>query len=81
VAWTENDLTAVQTAIMELVNGKAVVSASFGGQTISYTRADLDKLRALRAEMMREVEDASPTRSRIRLTSNRTGKGTYWARS
>lgn len=75
MAWSEADLTAVQTAIMALVNGQAVVSASFSGQTIAYTRADLDKLRSLRAEMLREVDDADSTRSRIKLTANRTGKG------
>ena len=71
VAYTESDLTAVQNAIQDLVNGKATVSASYNGRTMTYTHASLPELRQLRAEIIAELSDAAGT-ERYRMTTSRS---------
>jgi gpW len=69
MAYTEADLTSVQKAIQQLVEGKATVSASWNGRTMTYTRASLPELRSLRTEMMQELSDAAGN-ERFKLTMN-----------
>lgn len=54
MSWTTEEITSVKAAIIALATGKAVASVSYAGppaQTISYQAADLDKLKALLAQM------------------------------
>ena len=60
--YTQADLTAVTQAIMALATGTRVTSVTFEGpprRTTEYAAADLPQLRALQAEIQREV-NASP---------------------
>ncbi len=67
--WTEADLAAVQNAILALAEGKRTTMAQIGGRMIQYQQAQLADLRALRAEIMKELEDAGGT-PRYTLTTN-----------
>ena len=54
MAWTTEEIASVKAAIIALATGKAVASVSYAGppaQTISYQATDLDKLKALLAQM------------------------------
>lgn len=66
MAWTESDLAQVQAAIVRLVAGEDVATATLNGQSVTYTKARLPELRALRSEMLREIEDGSAP-SRVKL--------------
>lgn len=61
MAWAQEDVDAVKAAIIALVSGKRAVSVSFTGppaRTVSYQAVELDKLRAILAEMERSVSGA-----------------------
>lgn len=75
MAWTQADADAVRAAITKLAIGKRAVSISYAGppaRSITYQIAELDKLRALLAEMTAELARASgaPT---YRLAATRKG--------
>jgi hypothetical protein len=68
MAWSQADLDAIDTAIRNAIQGKAV---TFGGR--SWTSQDLGELRSLRAEIVIDVEGASGTRQGYRLAATRKG--------
>ncbi len=72
MAYTDTDLTNIQTAIMALATGTRVVSLSIGGKTIQYGQAQLNELKALRDEIKSEV-NSTAGRAQYVLTS--TDKG------
>ena len=74
MAWTEDDLKAVQDAITRLVKGEDVATATLNGQPVSYNKARLPELKALRAEMLLELSDNAADGSRVHLTKD-GGKG------
>jgi hypothetical protein len=66
--WTEEDVAKLRAAIVALASGQAVISVSYAGppaRTVTYAQADLDKMRALLAEMNRQVT-AAPHYRRVR---------------
>jgi len=72
MAYTSEDIAKVEAAIVALAAGERVVSVTVRDRTTTWAQADIDKLRALKAEMQAEVNSAT-TRRRFVLTS--TGKG------
>jgi hypothetical protein len=72
MGYSEADLAAIETAILELAQGKRVVSVTMDGRTVQWQQADLDKLIALRNQIQSESQ-AAAGRPRFVLTS--TSKG------
>lgn len=72
MGYSAEDLAAVEQAIRSLAEGERVVAIEIGGRRVEYARADLDKLRSLRAEMIAERQAGS---RRFVLTS--TSKGLW----
>jgi hypothetical protein len=72
MAYTQADLDNVTAAIVALARGERVVSVTAGSRTVQYAQADMDRLRALQAEMKAEI-GATAGRQRFVLTS--TSKG------
>ncbi|MGD9975730.1 MAG: phage head-tail joining protein [Desulfatirhabdiaceae bacterium] len=72
MAYTEEDLTAVNTAITRLMSGERVVRITKGDQMVEYGQTGLPELRAYRAEIMAEINAASGRPRHYRV---RTGKG------
>lgn len=75
MAWTQADADAVRAAIRKLALGERVVTISYAGppqRSVTYQIAELDKLRALLAEIVADVQRATggPT---YRLGSTRKG--------
>jgi len=60
MAWTADDITAVETAILARIAGGAVDSYSVQGRNLKYM--SLADLRELRAEMKREVNATTAKR-------------------
>ena len=69
-AYTQDDLDAVNAAIRQIIEGKRRVSVSVAGRSVDYQSTDLDKLRALRSEIVREVNRGS---NRSVLVKSRKG--------
>ena len=59
MAYTADDLTAVQTAIVELATGKRVVSISFSnGESVEYAASNINALKILRSDIQGELNSA-----------------------
>lgn len=72
--WTQADADAVRAAITKLAIGERVVSVSYAGppaRAVTYAAAQLDELRALLAEIQREVGGGAT----YRLGATRKGLG------
>lgn len=61
MAFTSTDLTSIETAIMEIVQGKRVVSIDVGGKTREFQRVDLVKMMELRDMIKADVAAAAGT--------------------
>ena len=65
--YTSADLAAVKAAIVQLATGARVVTVTYAGppqRSVEYATVDLDKLRALQAEIQREI-NGTPTYRRV----------------
>ena len=65
--YTQADLTAVTAAIVDLATGKRVVTVTYAGppqRSVQYAAVDLPQLRALQAEIQRDL-NATPTYRRV----------------
>lgn len=72
MAFTSDDLTAVQSAIMELATGKRVVKILFSnGENVEYGAASLVELKLLRSEIQSELASASGRRRYIRTITSK----------
>lgn len=74
--WTQPDVDKLKAAVLALASGEGVQTVSYAGppaRTVTYQPADLDKMRALLAEMVATVGAASGTRPSFRLASTRKG--------
>lgn len=56
MAFTAADLTSVETAIMDLVRGERIVKVTIDGETVEYMQTDINKLRAMKAEIQSDVD-------------------------
>ncbi len=69
MSYTQEDLDAVNAAIVQLASGKTRVRVTYDGATTEYAQQDLDKLRSLRNDIRTELHRASrPPRFRIRTS-------------
>lgn len=72
MAFTSDDLTAVQTAIMELATGKRVVKITFSNEeTVEYGAASLAELKLLKSEIQSDLSAAAGTRRYIRTMTSK----------
>lgn len=74
MAWSQSDLDQVRAAVLALATGSRVVTISYAGppaRSVTYGIVDLAALRALLAEMTRELN----TGATYRLASTRKGLG------
>jgi len=74
MAYTNEDLINIETAILSLARGTRKVELIMGDKKISYGKADLPELRTLRAEIDAELSAATTTRKRY-FMFQQTGKG------
>ncbi|HDQ93649.1 MAG TPA: hypothetical protein ENN89_05940, partial [Synergistetes bacterium] len=51
MAFSLQDLTQVETAIIRLVSGSSVVRVTIGDKAVEYQSSDIDKLKNLRKEI------------------------------
>ncbi len=73
MAFSSTDLANVEAAIISLAAGERVVSVTIDGHTVEYSQIRIDRLKALRDEIMAEIQSSS--RRRFVLTS--TSKGIF----
>jgi hypothetical protein len=72
MAFTSDDLTAVQSAIVELATGQRVVKISFSnGQNVEYEAAGLNGLKLLRSEIQAEISAAANTPRYFRTVTSK----------
>lgn len=74
MAWTQAELDQVKAAVLALATGARVVTISYAGppaRSVSYGIVDLAQLRALQAEMTRELGGGTT----YRLAATRKGLG------
>lgn len=74
MAWSQSDLDQVKAAVLALATGTRAVSVSYTGppaRSVSYGIVDLAALRALLAEMQREIGGGTT----YRLGATRKGLG------
>lgn len=72
--WNQADVDKLKAAIVALASGEAVATVSYDGppkRSVTYQQADLSKMRALLAEMNRQVTKAPSHR----LATFRSGRG------
>ena len=55
MAYTAADLENVTQAVIALATGRRAVDVTIGGKRISYQQVDLDKLQALRGDIVAEI--------------------------
>lgn len=72
VPYTDTDLTAVRTALLQLARGQQVVEVRHGDRTVRYEPADLATLRMVEQDIIREL---ASTRTRGRQTFAVSTKG------
>lgn len=73
MAYTSEDLTAIDTAIANVRDGKSVTQITIAGKTTRFNDPPtIPELRALRNEIKAEIAAANKTR-RFVLTSTRKG--------
>lgn len=66
-AWTNDDLQAVKTAIIDLIQGKRRTTISVAGRSVSYTQVNLKELREMRDEIAASLVRASGKSRSIRI--------------
>ncbi|SEM74920.1 gpW protein [Syntrophus gentianae] len=71
MAYSDTNLSNIESAIIALATGARKVRVTMGDKSIEYSDADLDKLRSLRSDMM--AEQTNKANSRYFLIT--TGKG------
>lgn len=71
MAYTSENLTAVENAIIALATGARVVKVTLNNKTIEYSEASLPQLKKLKAEITADLS----TSTRPRLTRISTSKG------
>jgi len=72
MAFSLQDLTQVETAIIRLASGSSVVRVTLGDKTIEYQSSDIDKLKNLRKEIQSELRSVSGRPNHLVF---QTGKG------
>ena len=71
MSYKQSDLTNVETALLDLARGNRVVKVVVEGKICEYGQADIDQLRALRAEISAEIKVTSGTSGLIYTTTTK----------
>ena len=72
MAYTQDDLTSVQAAVIGLATGKRVVKVMLtSGKTIEYDTAGLKELKQLRAEIQAELNAGTGKRRFFRTVTSK----------
>jgi hypothetical protein len=74
--WSAADIARLKAAVVALASGEAVQTVSYAGppaRTVTYQPADLTQMRALLAEMVASVNNATGARSSYRYATTRKG--------
>jgi len=72
MAYTQDDLSAVQAAVIALATGKRVVKVMLSsGKMIEYDSAGLKDLKQLRSEIQSELNSAAGKRRFFRTTTSK----------
>jgi len=69
--YTQSDLTSIEIALIDLARGNRVVKVVVEGKVCEYGQADIDQLRALRAEISAELKAASGKTGLIYTTTRK----------
>jgi len=72
MAYSSQDLTQVETAIIRLASGNSVVRVTIGDKTIQFQPSEIDKLKNLRKEIQSELRSSSGRPNHLVF---QTGKG------
>ena len=64
MAYTEQDLTDIETAIRKLQSGERVASVAYDGKTVSYSQVQLGELISLRDRIRQEVKSTTSAKTR-----------------
>ena len=71
MAYTADDLTAIQTAITKLMTGDRVVKISKGDEMIEYGESSLPQLRAIRAEILSDINASAGRPRHFRISTSK----------
>ena len=71
MAYTAADLSAIDIAIAKLAAGERVVQFSKGDQMVEYGQAKLGELRALRSEMVAEINQTANQKRHFRIATSK----------
>lgn len=72
MAYTTDDLTAVESAIVELATGKRVVKISFSnGEVVEYAPSSVNDLKVLRSEIQGELNSDAGTKRYFRTITSK----------
>lgn len=73
MAYTQDQLTQIENAIIALGAGQRAVEVRFGDQLVRYSDADVGQLRKLRDQIQAEILNATGRRRRVFLTRHSRG--------
>lgn len=73
MAYIQQDLDEITSAIVLLGKGRRIVRARIAGEDIEYGQTDIPTLRSLRAEIQEEINVAAGTDSRHTLIASSKG--------
>jgi len=71
MAYTNTDLNNIEAALLDLARGNRVVKVVVEGKVCEYGQADINQLRALRAEISAEIKAATGTTGLIYTTTSK----------
>ena len=72
MAYTTDDLSAVQAAIIELATGKRVVKIAFSnGETTEYAASSINALKVLRSDIQGELNSANNVKRYFRTVTSK----------
>jgi hypothetical protein len=64
MAYIEQDLTDIETAIRKLQSGERVASVAYDGKTVGYSQVQLGELISLRDRIRQEVKSTTGAKTR-----------------
>jgi hypothetical protein len=71
MAYTQIDLTNIETALIDLARGNRIVKIVVEGKVCEFGQADISQLRVLRAEISAEIKAASGSTGLIYTTTRK----------
>lgn len=71
MAFSQTDLTNIESAIIDLATGKRTVRVNIDGKLIEYGQAQLNELKALRADVKAELDAANGSSGFVLTTTSK----------